>query len=99
MLAPDVRVAMGLPSDRPHWITTNWWRAECALGGMGMIVFSPEGTRYEMTTPGLRLGAGSRPQSSWYTTRIVDRNGNRLEIGYVASDNYPERLTTTIVSG
>ena len=82
VLAPDVQQAMQLPGDRNHWITTSRWRAECAPGGIGMIVFSPDGTRYEMTTPGLSFGNATSPNNVWYTTRIVDRNGNSLEFEY-----------------
>ncbi len=83
LMAPELREAAGLPNDRDHWISTSRWRAQCAANGIGMWVFAPDGTRYEMTTPGLSFGNAVTPTQAWYTTRIVDRNDNRLEFEYV----------------
>lgn len=77
------RQILYLSPDWSYLITTNRFKAVC--GGTGLIVYSPDGTRYEMTTPGLPTPAGASPttqQNSYYTTRIVDRNGNTLNFTY-----------------
>ena len=77
------RQILYLSPDQTFLITTNRFKAVC--GGTGLIVSSPDGTRYEMTTPGLPTPAGASPttqQNSYYTTRIVDRNGNALNFTY-----------------
>jgi YD repeat-containing protein len=68
-----------LSPDTSHWLTSSRWRARCASNGIGLIVQSPDGTTYEMTTPGAPIST----QNSWYTTRIVDRNGNVLNFQYL----------------
>lgn len=83
LMAPELQQAIGLAFDRTHWISNSRWRAECAANGIGMIVFSPDGMRFEMTTPGVSFGSAVFPNNVWYTTRIVDRNGNSLEFEYV----------------
>jgi YD repeat-containing protein len=60
------------------YITTSRWRAECMSGGLGLRVHSPDGTRYEMTQPGIAPFG----QNAWYTTQIIDRNNNSMTIGY-----------------
>lgn len=65
-------------------VSTNRWRGDCAPDGSGLHVTSPEGVRYEMTTQGQLVGdVGSGQQNSFYTTRIVDRNGNTLNFSYI----------------
>ncbi|MCX8003844.1 MAG: putative toxin [Burkholderiaceae bacterium] len=71
------------PSGSPLMLTTQRWRAEC-LGGTGLAVYSPEGIRYEMTRLFTEVGPPN-PIYAWYTTRIVDRNGNTATINYAAS--------------
>ena len=65
-------------------ISANLWRATCNnVSPGGLIIMSPDGTRYEMTTLGPAVGASpASRQSAWYTTRIVDRNGNTLNFTY-----------------
>lgn len=75
------RQILYLTFDLSYTITTSRWKAECA--GLGLIVRSPDGTVYEMTTPGQPAGNGPNPQNAYYTTRIVDRNGNTLNFSYV----------------
>lgn len=80
---PDGSRQLLYPSfNRSHFITVNRWKAECAPGGMGLIVFSPDGMRYEMTTPGVVVGSPAHFQSSYYTSKIMDRNGNTLSLAY-----------------
>jgi len=77
------RQILYLSLDQTHFISINRFKAVC--GGTGLIVSGPDGTRYEMTTPGLPTPAGASPvtqQNSYYTTRIVDRNGNTLNFTY-----------------
>jgi hypothetical protein len=65
-----------------RFVALNRWRAECIGASLGLRVFSPDGTQYEMT----QLANGNVPvgQQAWYTTKIIDRNGNFLTIGYQA---------------
>ena len=64
--------------------STQFWRAECNLsgGGGGLIVYSPDGTRYDMTTQGAQLGTPMHPVQTYYTTKITDRNGNTMNFAY-----------------
>ncbi len=63
-------------------ITPAFWKGTCDPSG-GLIVQSPDGTSYEMTTPGPLIGVDpNKFQGTWYTTRIVDRNGNTLSFTY-----------------
>jgi YD repeat-containing protein len=64
--------------DGPSFISPGLWKAECSRDVPGLIVHSPDGTRYDMTTGGASYG-GYNP---WYVTRITDRNGNWLSINY-----------------
>jgi YD repeat-containing protein len=78
------RQILYLSLDQSHTITTNRYKAVCAPG-QGLIVFSPDGLRYEMTTQGQVTPAGVNPmqqQNSFYATRIVDKNGNALNLTY-----------------
>jgi YD repeat-containing protein len=63
-------------------ITSARWKGTCAPSG-GLIVQSPDGTSYEMTTPGPLVGSTpTTKQNTYYTTRITDRNGNTLDFTY-----------------
>lgn len=75
----------------PLALTAQRWRADCAAGG-GLLVYSPEGTRYDMTQ-WVNVSAGST-QYAWYTTRITDRNGNYATVNYAAA-NSPEITSVT----
>jgi hypothetical protein len=66
--------------NQSRFITVNRWRAECMASPQGLRVFSPDGTRYEMTqSANANVPAG---QQGWYTTKITDRNGNFMAIAY-----------------
>jgi YD repeat-containing protein len=90
--SPNVTPVLELPDgsrqmmfdslDGPGTITTSLWKGTCDPGGSGLIVRSPDGTRYEMTTPGPNIGNPNFTQATYYTTRIVDRNGNSLDFTY-----------------
>ena len=45
-------------------------------------MFSPDGTRYEMTLQGTPVGTSPRPINTYYVSRIVDRNGNWMNLTY-----------------
>lgn len=67
----------------PFYLSTQRWRADC-IGSSGFAVFSPDGTRYEMTKQVLEVGAPMLANQiyGWYTTRIEDRNGNYAVVNY-----------------
>lgn len=67
----------------PLMMTTQRWKADCAPGGGGLVVYSPEGVRYDMTQL-VNVGTGFN-QFAWYTTQITDRNGNSAAIVYAGS--------------
>lgn len=58
-------------------ITRSNWRAQCGPNGIGMVVTSPEGTRYTMNQFDIL-----HEEPSWLTTRIEDVHGNWIRIGY-----------------
>ncbi len=69
-------------STSPLMLTTQRWKADCMTGGLA--VFSPDGTRYDMTQL-VNVGTSSNPVYAWYSTRITDKNGNYANISYAAS--------------
>ena len=71
-------------SASPLMYTTQRWKADCAPAGIGLIVYSPDGTRYDMTQQ-VTVGSGTGTRYAWYTTKITDRNGNNATIAYTAS--------------
>lgn len=72
----------------PLMLTTQRWRADCSGAGTGLIVYSPDGTRYDMTQL-VNVGTGVNPVYAWFTTKITDRNGNYATINY-ANTSSPE---------
>lgn len=68
------------------WISKDFWRATCILNAgdvpQGLNVESPDGTRYEMTAQSQTFGAVGHKLTAYYTTRIVDRNGNMFDLNY-----------------
>lgn len=81
---------------RTHFLTTTGWKGQCAPGG-GMNVWSPDGTRYEMTHPGGLIGPPGAAQQSYYTEKIVDKHGNEINITYEAQILYKviKEITTS----
>jgi YD repeat-containing protein len=55
------------------YLTTSFWKAQCDSGG-GVIVYSPDGTRYDMTV-------ADAPY--WHASRITDRFGNTFSLSYL----------------
>lgn len=76
----------------PRMLTTQRWRADCGTNG-GLIVYSPEGMRYDMTQL-VNVGTDLSPLYAWYTTRITDRNGNYATLTYPASSPQVSTVTT-----
>jgi len=72
----------------PLLLTTQRWRADCSGAGVGLVVFSPDGTQYDMTQL-VNVGTGVNPVYAWFTTKITDKNGNYANINY-ASTASPE---------
>jgi YD repeat-containing protein len=66
------------------FITKSFWRGKCNAQQNGLDMTSPDGTTYEMTTGGYQIGDLGKEQSTYYTTRIIDRNGNTLNIAYTS---------------
>lgn len=58
-------------------ITRSNWRAQCGPNGIGLIVTSPDGTRYTMNQYDVL-----HDEPSWLTTRIEDLEGNWIRIAY-----------------
>ncbi|TQV68301.1 hypothetical protein FKG94_23725 [Exilibacterium tricleocarpae] len=61
-------------------ITRSNWRARCNDTASGMIVTSPDGTRYTMDQYDAFQG-----EPNWLTTRIEDVNGNWIAIDYATN--------------
>lgn len=64
----------------PLMLTTQRWKADCITTG-GLAVYSPDGTRYDMTHF-INIGTQANPIYAWYTTKITDKNGNNAVIAY-----------------
>lgn len=58
-------------------ITRSNWRAQCGPNGIGLLVTSPDGTRYTMNQFDVL-----HDEPSWLTTRIEDLHGNWIRIQY-----------------
>ncbi len=62
-------------------ITKSNWKASCNAG-QGMIVTSPNGTRYWMNVLSSVSVTPDQQEHSWYTSRIEDVYGNSIDITY-----------------
>ena len=74
-----------------QFVTTDLWVASCASSSptSGLIVHSPDGTEYDMTTMGPAVGpTPTNQQKAWYVSKIIDRNGNSLSFGYQTFAQY-----------
>jgi len=80
-------------SGTPLLLTPQRWRADCVSGGL--TVYSPEGIRYEMTQQVIHENSLI---SSWYATKITDRNGNYVDVTYAAPGS-PEISSATTSDG
>ena len=69
-------------SGSPLMLITQRWRAECAGSSTpGLIVYSPDGTRYLMSKQ-ISEGGFAGTVNACYTTLITDRNGNTATVSY-----------------
>jgi YD repeat-containing protein len=94
---PDGSVQLLVASGQtsPAMFTTQRWKADCGPGGIGLVVYSPDGTRYDMTQQ-VTVGSGTNARSAWYTKAIIDRNGNTATINYVSASS--SRVSTVSTS-
>lgn len=67
----------------PLMLTSQRWKAECSAT-TGLIVYSPDGMRYDMTWS-VAVTGGINPIYAWYTSKITDKNGNYANVTYAAS--------------
>lgn len=72
-------------------MTTQRWKADCIANGLA--VYSPDGTRYDMTQFAT-LNAGPYPTYAIYTTKITDKNGNYANIAYAPGNAQISSVST-----
>ncbi|MDD5295495.1 MAG: hypothetical protein PHU46_01175 [Rhodocyclaceae bacterium] len=82
-------------SSSPLMVTNQRWKADCISNGAGLAVYSPDGTRYDMTQA-VNVGTATAPVYAWYTTKITDRNGNYATVFYAPGAS-PE-ITSVVTS-
>lgn len=95
----EFRLAKG-PLGFAHLYTSrDGWAADCAnvTTGEGLIVYSPEGMKYEMTVKGV-LGAVVGA-NIYYVKKITDRHGNWLSFDYQVTNNKAYVLKLTANDG
>jgi YD repeat-containing protein len=68
------------------YLTTSFWKGQCIPAG-GMNVFSPDGTRYEMT----EIDSGLM-----HAKRIVDRFGNAFTLTYGVNAQTGRKVVTLV---
>jgi len=80
-----------------YLVTKDNWKAECNSPGEGLVVTSPSGTQYIMDQFEFNGTAGvTQEVVSFYTSKIIDRNGNFLNINY--KYNFGIRYIDTVTS-
>jgi len=75
-----------------YLITRSRWKAECGVSGM--VVTGPDGTVYTMDQY-----EDNGTEVSWYTSRIEDTNGNRIDIAYKTGGGFTYIDTVTASDG
>lgn len=98
-LADGSRRVLYLASASVSRLSSDLWLATCSPGGNGLDVFSPDGTRYEMTTLGQQIGSALHPQKTYYVSRITDRNGNSMDFSYATVNNLTGVAAVTTSDG
>jgi YD repeat-containing protein len=68
------------------YLTTSFWKGQCIPAG-GMNVYSPDGTRYEMT----EIDSGLM-----HAKRIVDRFGNTFTLTYAVNAQTGRKVVTLV---
>ncbi|HHH42910.1 MAG TPA: hypothetical protein ENK49_02125, partial [Gammaproteobacteria bacterium] len=71
-----------------YLITRSRWKAECGVAGL--VVTGPDGTVYTMDQY-----EDNGTEVSWYTSRIEDTNGNRIDIAYKTGGGFTYIDTVT----
>lgn len=69
------------------------WRVQCAVLGPRFFVTAPDGTVYTMD-----VAEGAFDETSWYTSRIEDTNGNWIHIAYgtfTNNEKYIHQITAS----
>lgn len=77
-------------------ISTQRWRADCS--GSGVVVYSPDGVRYDMMQAVGIPTSSTQALAALYTTKITDRNGNYANIAYLQAGS-PEVSSVTTGPG
>ena len=105
--ATPTRIPNTLSTD---FITTQLWKAKCDPASGGVIVYSPDGSQYDMT---IRTERSNPASGYWLVSKITDRNGNTATFIYedqpnsgrkevksvtVTTDAESQRLITLIYS-
>ena len=95
---PDgsTQILAGTPTGSPTLISTQRWRADCS--GSGVVVYSPDGVRYDMMQSVGMPTSGTQALAALYTTKITDRNGNYANIAYLQAGS-PEVSSVTAGPG
>ncbi len=78
--------------------TAQGWHGDCPAGGGTINMYSPDGTKYEMTQPA-NLIQGAHTVYAILTTKITDKNGNYATINYRSNTQLPEITTVTTSDG
>ncbi len=82
-LADGSRQILYTSLSNDSYISANLWAATCFGAGTGLMVYSPDGTRYQMDVAGPTVGTSqTTAQNAYYVSRITDRNGNWLAFTY-----------------
>lgn len=66
--------------DGTTFITTSFWKGVCSGGNLA--IYSPDGTRYDMTSQGVDEGPPLHPIRTFYVSKITDRNNNSMTLTY-----------------
>lgn len=66
------------PASNRYLITKSNWRAVCRSQGDGFDISAPDGRVFTMN----KQFNGEGQAAAWYTSRIVDKNGNSLDFTY-----------------
>jgi YD repeat-containing protein len=69
------------------FITTRFWKGQCDSGSGGMVVYAPDGMRYDMTTA---------DNGYWLVSRITDRNGNYADFQYVTIATWGRKAVSSV---
>ncbi len=86
---------LSMDQSSAYLITKNNWKAECN-NPQGLIVTSPDGTKYIMDQYDSDKLPGQAEEVSYYTSKIIDTNGNSLSITYTTT--YDQIYINTILA-